>query len=84
MTNRPSAVWAYFTKQSDFMVCKVCPEGSARAKLSGTLASNAKKHLSFCHKNEHEDVEFRDAQRPQQQYARRRDPTGTRLGQIGS
>ncbi|KAH7695718.1 hypothetical protein AAVH_37219, partial [Aphelenchoides avenae] len=66
ITNRPSAVWEYFSKQSDFMVCNVCPGGNARARLSGTLGSSAKNHLRLYHKDEHEQVEVRDAQRPQQ------------------
>ncbi|KAH7713427.1 hypothetical protein AAVH_19223 [Aphelenchoides avenae] len=79
ITNRPSAVWEYFTKQSDFMVCKLCPDGIARARLSGTLASNAKQHLKLYHKDQHEEVQVRDAQRPLQfglsRTSRREEPT---------
>ncbi|KAH7722170.1 hypothetical protein AAVH_10345 [Aphelenchoides avenae] len=72
MTNRQSVVWEFFTKNADSMVCKVCPDGSARGKLAGTNAGNAKKHLKSYHKVEHEDVESRDADRPSQPAAVRK------------
>lgn len=66
MTCRQSVVWEFVTKNADSMVCKLCPDGSARGKLAGTNAGNAKKHLKSYHKVEHEDVEARDAECPSQ------------------
>ncbi|KAH7696540.1 hypothetical protein AAVH_36388 [Aphelenchoides avenae] len=63
MTCKPSVVWEFFVKNEDSMVCKLCPDGSTRGNLKGTLAGNAKKHLSYHHKVEHEDIVARDSNR---------------------
>ncbi|KAH7696689.1 hypothetical protein AAVH_36238 [Aphelenchoides avenae] len=62
MTNKPSAVWDFFVKNDDSMVCKLCPDSSDNG-FKGTLAANAKKHLRHHHKVEYEDVVARDANR---------------------
>jgi len=68
--NTSSAAWYYFSRQPDYMGCKLCEltpctycTNARPCALKGHNVTNAKKHLKFRHPNEYKSIEQKEKAR---------------------